>query len=95
VEAELARCDAGHRALADEVGHLLFAVVNLARKVGVQPGPALDRANAKFRRRFEAVEELATARGIAMQDAGLAVLDGMWDEAKLRETRREKREEDA
>ena len=52
-----------HEALVDEIGDLLFAVVNLARKAGVQPGPALDRSNAKFRRRFSAVEQLAGARG--------------------------------
>jgi MazG family protein len=69
-------------AVADEVGDLLFAVVNLARKLGVQPGPALDRANAKFRRRFETVERLAAERGIAVHGAGLEVLDGLWDEAK-------------
>jgi MazG family protein len=92
VEAELVRGDAGHAALADEVGDLLFAVVNLARKVGVHPGPALDRANAKFRRRFEAVEQMSTARGIAMQDAGLERLDALWDEAKERERRNEKGE---
>ena len=47
--------------MIDEIGDLLFAVVNLARKAGVQPEPALDRANRKFRERFEAVERLADA----------------------------------
>lgn len=73
---------AAHDAVADEVGDLLFAVVNLARKLGVQPGPALDRANRKFRRRFEQVEAMAARRGVDMHGAGLAVLDGMWEEAK-------------
>ena len=89
VEAELARGDAGHDALADEIGDLLFAVVNLARKAGVQPGPALDRANAKFRRRFEAVEVMAADRGVEMHGAGLERLDALWDEAKQREGRTE------
>ena len=53
----------------NEIGDLLFAVVNLARKAGVQPGPALDRANRKFRDRFEEVERLARERGIDL-DAG-------------------------
>ena len=48
-------------ALVDEIGDLLFAVVNLARKAGVQPGSALDRANRKFRDRFEAVERAGRA----------------------------------
>jgi MazG family protein len=68
--------------LAGEIGDLLFAVVNLARKAGVQPGPALDRANRKFRERFEGVERLAAERGIDVQSAGLDVLDGLWDEVK-------------
>jgi len=72
---------AGDR-LSDEIGDLLFAVVNLARKAGVQPGTALDRANRKFRERFEAVETLAASRGIDVAAAGLDVLDGLWDEVK-------------
>ncbi|HEY3012717.1 MAG TPA: nucleoside triphosphate pyrophosphohydrolase [Gemmatimonadales bacterium] len=68
--------------LVDEVGDLLFAVVNLARKAKVQPGPALDRANRKFRRRFEEIERLAAERGIDVASAGLEVLDGLWDEVK-------------
>jgi uncharacterized protein YabN with tetrapyrrole methylase and pyrophosphatase domain len=68
--------------LVDEIGDLLFTVVNLARKAGVQPGPALDRANRKFRDRFEQVEALAQARGIDLASAGLAKLDEMWDEVK-------------
>jgi nucleoside triphosphate diphosphatase len=72
--------------LIDEIGDLLFAVVNLARKAGVQPGPALDRANRKFRRRFEAIERLAAERGIDVASAGLEVLDELWDEVKARDT---------
>ncbi|MDQ3136253.1 MAG: nucleoside triphosphate pyrophosphohydrolase [Gemmatimonadota bacterium] len=71
-------------AVVDEIGDLLFAVVNLARKAGVHPGPALDHANRKFRQRFEAVEQLAALRGIELHSAGLAVLDGLWDEVKVR-----------
>ena len=69
-------------ALVDEIGDLLFAAVNLARKAGVQPGPALDRANRKFRRRFEDIERLAAQRGIEVSTAGLEVLDGLWNEVK-------------
>jgi MazG family protein len=72
-------------ALVDEIGDLLFAVVNLARKAHVQPGVALDRANRKFRNRFAEVERLAEERGIELAGAGLEVLDGIWDEVKLRE----------
>jgi len=83
VEHELARDDDSARErLADEIGDLLFAVVNLARKADVHPGPALDRANRKFRRRFDKVERLAGERGLGMQTAGLAKLDELWDEVK-------------
>jgi uncharacterized protein YabN with tetrapyrrole methylase and pyrophosphatase domain len=68
--------------LGAEIGDLLFAVVNLARKAGVQPGPALDQANRTFRDRFEAVERLAAERGIDVDAAGLEVLDGLWEEVK-------------
>ena len=68
--------------LEDELGDLLFAAVNLCRKAGVHASVALDRANLKFTRRFEAVEGLAAARGIEVKSAGLAVLDGLWDEVK-------------
>ena len=68
--------------LEDELGDLLFAAVNLCRKAGVHASVALDRANMKFVHRFEAVEALAAARGIDVKSAGLAVLDGLWDEVK-------------
>lgn len=76
--------------LTDEIGDLLFAVVNLARKAGVQPGPALDRANRKFRARFEAIERLAAERGVDVNMAGLEVLDGMWEEVKKRTQKAQK-----
>jgi nucleoside triphosphate diphosphatase len=76
--------------LVSEIGDLLFAVVNLARKCGVQPGAALDRANRKFRQRFEQIERLAAERGIDVASAGLELLDGLWDEVKERSERSEK-----
>jgi uncharacterized protein YabN with tetrapyrrole methylase and pyrophosphatase domain len=69
-------------ALIHEIGDLLFSVVNLARKVGVQPGIALDRANRKFRERFEALERLAQERGVDIETAGLERLDRLWEEVK-------------
>jgi MazG family protein len=68
--------------LDHEIGDLLFSVVNLARKVGVHPGPALGRANTRFTERFRVVERLAAERGIEMHRAGLAELDALWSEAK-------------
>jgi MazG family protein len=77
--------DERHDRLQDEIGDLLFAVVNLARKAGVHPALALDRANRKFERRFQEIERLAAERGISVPDAGLAVLDSLWDEVKRSE----------
>jgi nucleoside triphosphate diphosphatase len=78
--------DARHDALEAEVGDLLFAVVNLARKLGVHPALALDKANIKFARRFRAIERLAAERGIDVRHAGLTVLDRLWDEVKETES---------
>ena len=74
--------DERHRALEAEIGDLLFAVVNLARKAGVHSSLALDKANAKFERRFQAIERLARDRGIDIAHAGLEKLDAIWDEVK-------------
>ena len=78
--------DQQHDRLQEEIGDLLFAVVNLARKAGVHPALALDRANLKFSARFQAIERLAAERGISVPDAGLAVLDSLWDEVKRTES---------
>ena len=85
VRQELTRDDVDHEHLHEEIGDLLFAMVNLARKVGVHPALALDRANKKFERRFTEIERRARERGISVPDAGLAVLDAIWDEVKKAE----------
>jgi len=77
--------DARHYALEAELGDLLFAVVNLCRKASVHASIALDKANAKFERRFQRIEQLAAQRGIDVKSAGLEQLDALWDEAKLEE----------
>ena len=60
-------------------------VVNLCRKAGVHSSIALDKANAKFERRFQQVEKMAGERGIDVPHAGLDKLDALWDEAKRAE----------
>lgn len=82
IEHEVKPAEPSRDKLADEVGDLLFSVVNLSRKLGVEPGGALDRANRKFRSRFDAVERMASERGIDLHAAGLAELDRLWDEVK-------------
>src|SRR5437016_4674032 len=75
--------EAGKRErLEDEVGDLLFAIVNLARKLAIDPRAALERANDKFQRRFETVEQLAEARGLELGRASLEELDELWEEVK-------------
>ncbi|HEU0300744.1 MAG TPA: nucleoside triphosphate pyrophosphohydrolase [Longimicrobium sp.] len=74
--------DADPDRLEDEVGDLLFAAVNLARLAHVHPSTALARANAKFDRRFRALEALAAERGVVFGQAGLEELDVLWDEVK-------------
>ena len=74
--------DPRHEALEGELGDLLFAVVNLCRKCGTHPALALDKANAKFQRRFEGIERLAAERGLDVKTAGLGTLDALWDEVK-------------
>jgi ATP diphosphatase len=66
----------------EELGDLLFATVNLARKLGVEAGQALERANLKFMQRFQQIEKLAEDRGLEMGRASLEELDGLWNEVK-------------
>ena len=69
-------------AIADELGDLLFAVVNVARHLDVDPEVCLRAATQKFRDRVVAVEQLAAQRGIDMHDADLDALDALWNEVK-------------
>jgi MazG family protein len=73
-------------AVVEEIGDLLFAVVNLARLARVHPTTALARANRKFGSRFEAMETIARERNIDMASAGLEALDALWDEVKEENT---------
>jgi MazG family protein len=79
---ELAEAPAGER--EEELGDLLFSVVNLARKLKLDPEIALAAANRKFERRFRAIEQLARDRGLEMEGMSLADLDRLWDEVKAR-----------
>lgn len=77
------RIDMEH--MSEEIGDLIFAVVNVARLSGVHAMRALILANAKFERRFNALESLAAERGLVLGEATLEELDEVWDEVKRHE----------
>ncbi len=68
--------------IKEEVGDLLFAVVNLSRKLGIDPEEALRGCNAKFERRFRYVETSIAIAGSDIKKASLEEMDRLWDEAK-------------
>ncbi len=84
-EAAAATGDDATAHWAEEFGDLLFVLVNVARKRGVEAEAAMRAANAKFRRRFGSVERQAADRGVALRDLDFAALDALWDTAKAEE----------
>lgn len=80
--AELQKALAENGNVEDELGDLLFSCVNVARFCHVKAETALEKATAKFSRRFAVTERLAAERGIELKTAPIAVLDELWDEAK-------------
>ena len=87
IEAEIAKGD--RTAAQAEVGDLLFAVVNLARHLGIDPETALRGSNQKFERRFAAIERVLAARGKAPAQATLTEMEELWTAAKAAERERE------
>jgi uncharacterized protein YabN with tetrapyrrole methylase and pyrophosphatase domain len=71
--------------VAAEIGDLLFTVVNVARRHGVDPEAALQSTNDKFRRRFEEVARRVRAAGKELKEASLPELDSLWDKVKSEE----------
>ena len=68
--------------LTEELGDLLFSVVNLARFVGVDAEEALTKSTDKFSKRFRKVEDLAAERDIDMKTADMSIMDSLWEEVK-------------
>lgn len=68
-----------------EFGDLLFALVNYARKAGINPDDALEGTNRKFKRRFEYVEQRASETHQELRNMTLEAMDAFWDEAKAKE----------
>jgi ATP diphosphatase len=73
------------KAAAEEIGDLLFAVVNYARKLNIDPERALRATNDKFRRRFRSIEQGLSKHGKTPEQSNLAEMDALWNEAKIAE----------
>ena len=87
IEEELAEVreaidEADKAHIYEEIGDLLATVVNLARKLDIDPEDAMRTANAKFERRFRAVEQKLAARHSSVEEADLAAMEALWLEAK-------------
>ncbi|MGL4958870.1 MAG: nucleoside triphosphate pyrophosphohydrolase [Plesiomonas sp.] len=85
VLAEACQVEKNEVKLAEEIGDLLFATVNLSRHLGHKPELALRQASDKFERRFRQIEEAIAAQGRQMQDASLAEMEALWQAIKRRE----------
>lgn len=85
VEEALKEQDKDH--VEEEIGDLLFSVVNLARFLKVRPNTALFRCNEKVKRRFQSLFDLAAERGIPLDSEHFEQMDGLWEEIKNTEKR--------
>uniref|UniRef100_A0A7C4EJS8 Nucleoside triphosphate pyrophosphohydrolase n=1 Tax=Thermodesulfovibrio aggregans TaxID=86166 RepID=A0A7C4EJS8_9BACT len=70
--------------MEEEIGDLLFSVVNLARFLKIDPEGALRKTNRKFEERFKKLEKLAQQKGRSLKDMSLSEMDSLWDEIKKR-----------
>jgi len=81
-EFQQARVNASQPELEDELGDMLFVLVNLARFVKVDPEQALRRTNAKFRLRFAYIERKLAERGQSLETSTVEEMEALWQEAK-------------
>ena len=70
--------------IGEEIGDLLFVVMNLARHLDVEPETALKKTNRKFRKRFKFIEDELRRENKSLEKANLKEMDGLWDKAKAR-----------
>ncbi|SMF93669.1 ATP diphosphatase [Methylomagnum ishizawai] len=87
LELEAAQVDGDAEHIREEIGDLLFVVVNLARHFDIDAESALRDGNRKFSQRFRYIEERVAALGKTLDQSSLAEMDALWDEAKRRGTR--------
>ena len=71
-----------HRDIEEEIGDMLFSIVNIARHVQITPSTALHRTNEKFMRRFNTMRALLKQQDIELSDADLEVMESAWNQAK-------------
>lgn len=69
--------------IEEEIGDLLFVIVNLARQLDVEPETALKRTNRKFRKRFKFIEDELKLQGKSLEDSDLEEMDALWNKAKI------------
>jgi MazG family protein len=80
LRAAIEEDDTSH--IDEEIGDLLFVIVNLARRLDVEPETALKKTNRKFRKRFRFIEDALAETGTSLEDASLEKMDGLWNDAK-------------
>jgi len=79
---EVEECETGSDALAEELGDLMFALVNVVRKHKLDPEAVLRAANSKFEKRFRAVEQALAEQGKTPEQSDLAEMDALWNQVK-------------
>ncbi|MEO3863998.1 nucleoside triphosphate pyrophosphohydrolase [Rheinheimera fenheensis] len=84
---EVEQCEAGSAELAEELGDLMFALVNVVRKHKLDPEAVLRAANSKFEKRFRAVEQALAEQGKSPEQSDLAEMDALWNEVKAQSPR--------
>ena len=82
VLAEVNASTPNQQAVEEEIGDLLFAVVNLARHTSVNAETALIKANQKFEKRFRQVEQIIDKQGLSMETASLEQMEAAWQKIK-------------
>jgi MazG family protein len=87
-ELDAARKDGSQEGLQDEIGDLLFVIVNIARFLKVDPEQALRGTNSKFRRRFEHVEKSLEAQKKPLSEATIEEMEELWQDSKRHEGKR-------
>jgi len=84
---EVEQCEAGSEELAEELGDLMFALVNVVRKHKLDPEAVLRAANSKFEKRFRAVEQALAEQGKSPEQSDLAEMDALWHQVKAQTQR--------